>query len=131
MDDVTLARVLGAVIARWPTIGPDLFEPSDATLVVRHVAKQDGSSGAHFRVLVSAFVELGMTSPAEQHESRACLRGIDQCIESLSHGRVESTEPVVAWLPLMHGADGVLMVPVGSSCSVLCERTLGPTVWSC
>lgn len=129
MDDTTLARVLGAVITRWPTIGPDLFQPADTSLVVRHVAKQEGSGGAHFRALVSAFAELGMTSPAEEHESRACLREIDKYTQSLAYG-IESAEPVVAWLPLMHGAHGVITVPVGSSCSLLCERAMGSTVWS-
>jgi hypothetical protein len=126
LHDATLARVLGAVITRWPTIGPDLFQPSDTSLVVRHVGKQEGVA-VHFRALVCAFAELGMTSPAEQHESRACLRAIGKL-----HPRAnQSSELAVVWLPLMHGADGVITVPVGRSCRLLCARALGPHVWGC
>jgi hypothetical protein len=130
--DSTLARVLGAVIARWPSIGPDLFEPKDTAVVVRHVAKADDlHARAAFRSLISAFIEHGMTAPAEKQESIACVHQIDQYLASQQQqqqqqqqqrtqgsGGISAVPVLVARQPVVQGVD----IAVGHSCRLLCER---------
>eukprot|EP01043_Picozoa_sp_COSAG02_P044329 COSAG02_NODE_3949_length_5995_cov_2.892809_2_plen_757_part_00 len=117
----TTARVLGALIARWPSIATDLFEPTDTVAVIRHVAKQDEKFRPAFRSLVSAFAEHGLIVPSEKQEALACIHQIDNFRQSLLFDHTAT----VAWIPAVQNG---LTIPVGRSCRALCERT-APALW--
>lgn len=116
------ARVLAALIARWPSIAPDLFESTDTAAVIRHVAKLDEHIRPAFRPLVSAFAELGLTAPSEKQEALACVYQIDQYRQSLLADQMAT----VVWIPAVQNG---LTIPVGRSCRTLCERT-SSGLWS-
>ena len=116
------ARVLAALIARWPSVAPDLFESADTAAVIRHVAKLDEHIRPAFRPLVSAFAELGLTAPSEKQEALACVHQIDQYRQSL----LADQTATVVWIPAVQNG---LTIPVGRSCRTLCERT-SPGSWS-
>lgn len=119
--EAATARMLGAIIARWPEATSALFESTDTAAVLRYVAKRDESNQIGFHSLVSAFAKDGVAGPGEQQEALACIHQIEQCRQA-PHDQMAT----IVWIRAVQNG---LTIPLGYSCRALCERTL-PTLWS-
>ena len=118
LREMALARVLGAVINRWPAIAPELLTPADCVATLRYIAKHnaDPLRQTSFVNLVAAFAEQQLVPPAEQQECRACLCTV--------HSSKERRRPLF-WQPFSAVAEPApgLLVPLSG---ILASRRRKP-----
>ena len=132
LREMALARVLGAVINRWPAIAPELLTPADCVATLRYIAKHnaDPLRQTSFVNLVAAFAEQQLVPPAEQQECRACLCKLEQLMAtdlSDAYGAGGDGEPMPALVwgapPSTHPPCLCAWLSLGSCLQSCCAAT--------